>query len=132
MELIIGDAFTTIFGVTSGPEVTTFKILKTSWKSLDLKNRRLPEIPSYFRGEIKDILDFVSSRFNQEAHLPRGDYKELIQLVKVTIGGVIERKNGCLHNSTPWGRSLRKMDVQSNLCPQNGNVTAPASSATLD
>ena len=38
MELIIGGAFTKIFGVTSGPEVTTFKILKTSWKTLDLED----------------------------------------------------------------------------------------------
>ena len=52
LELIVGAAFTKIFGVTSGPEVTTLNILKTSWKSLDLGDRRLPEIPSYFRGEI--------------------------------------------------------------------------------
>ena len=45
MELIIGGAFTKIFGVTSGPEVKTFKILKTSWKTLDLEDIRLPEIP---------------------------------------------------------------------------------------
>ena len=94
MELIIGGAFTKIFGVTSGPEVTTFKILKTSWKTLDLEDRRLPEIPSYFKEDIADILDFVNDKLNQEDHLPRGDYKELLELVKLILGGEIERKKG--------------------------------------
>ena len=56
LELIIGGAFTTIFGVTSGPEVTTFKILKTSWNSLNLGDRRLPDIPSYFKDP-EDVLE---------------------------------------------------------------------------
>ena len=90
----IGGAFTTIFGVTSGPEVTTFKILKTSWKSLNLGDRRLPDIPSYFKEDIPDILEYVDSKLDQESHLPRGDYKELLELVKVILGGDIERKKG--------------------------------------
>ena len=94
LELIIGGAFTTIFGVTSGPEVTTFKILKTSWNSLNLGDRRLPDIPSYFKEDVADILEYVNSKLDQESHLPRGDYKELLELVKLILGGDIERKKG--------------------------------------
>ena len=94
LELIIGGAFTTIFGVTSGPKVTTFKILKTSWNSLNLGDRRLPDIPSYFKEDVADILEYVNSKLDQESHLPRGDYKELLELVKLILGGDIERKKG--------------------------------------
>ena len=105
LELIIGGAFTTIFGVTSGPEVTTFKILKTSWKSLNLGDRRLPDIPSYFKEDIPDILEYVDSKLDQESHLPRGDYKELLELVKVILGGAgrYRAEEGLqLHHTTPW------------------------------
>ena len=74
--------------------MTTFKILKTSWKSLNLGDRRLPDIPSYFKEDIPDILEYVDSKLDQESHLPRGDYKELLELVKVILGGDIERKKG--------------------------------------
>ena len=40
-------------------------------KTLDLEDRRLPEIPSYFKEDIADILDFVNDKLDQEDHLPR-------------------------------------------------------------
>ena len=72
----------------------TSKILKTSWNSLNLGDRRLPDIPSYFKEDVADILEYVNSKLDQESHLPRGDYKELLELVKLILGGDIERKKG--------------------------------------
>ena len=69
-------------------------ILKTSWNSLNLGDRRLPDIPSYFKEDVADILEYVNSKLDQESHLPRGDYKELLELVKLILGGDIERKKG--------------------------------------
>ena len=46
-ELILKAAFQTLFGKTTGPSAALFSCLKTSWKSLDLTDLRLPPTPSF-------------------------------------------------------------------------------------
>ena len=50
LELVVGSAFKQLFGDTTSPEVTLFKILKTNWEELDLQNIVLPEIPTCYRS----------------------------------------------------------------------------------
>ena len=52
LELIVGAAFTELFGEKKSPEVALFKILKNSWDSLDLTDIVLPEIPPTYLKEI--------------------------------------------------------------------------------
>ena len=88
-----------IFGDTKSPEVTLFKTLKTSWNSLDLDSFVLPEIPSSYQKEKDKLLSFINSLLSPEEvkKLPRCDYKELLELSKVTLGESIERKKGYLY-----------------------------------
>ena len=75
------------------------------WNSLNLGDRRLPDIPSYFKEDVADILEYVNSKLDQESHLPRGDYKELLELVKPILGGAgrYRAEEGLqLHHTTPW------------------------------
>ena len=97
---MIGAAFRSIFGDTKSPEVTLFKTLKTSWNSLDLDSFVLPEIPSSYQKEKDKLLFFINSLLSPEEvkKLPRCDYKELLELSKVTLGESIERKKGYLYS----------------------------------
>ena len=52
LELVVGAAFTELFEDTKSPEVTLFKLLKTSWDSLDLSDTVLPSIPTTYRHEL--------------------------------------------------------------------------------
>ena len=98
-ELVIGAAFRSIFGDTKSPEVTLFKTLKTSWNSLDLDSFVLPEIPSSYHKAKDKLLSFINSLLSPEEvkKLPRCDYKELLELSKLTLGESIERKKGYLY-----------------------------------
>ena len=71
MELVLGAAFTELFGDTKLPEVTLFKVLKTSWDDLDLTDTILPSIPATYRRETEDLLTFINGRLEDKDHLPR-------------------------------------------------------------
>ena len=76
--------------------MTLFKFLKTSWDSLNLADLQLPTIPSYYQKKVPALLAFINYRLEPEnAHLlPRCDYKELLELAKLFLGGCINRKKG--------------------------------------
>ena len=92
-ELILKAAFQSLFGKTTSPVETLFSTLKSSWKSLDLSNL-LPSNYCLLRSSVDSILEFLDDRLLSDnlQHLTRGDYKELLELSKVCLGGTIERK----------------------------------------
>ena len=93
-ELILKAAFQTLFGKTTGPSAALFSYLKTSWKSLDLTDLRLPPTHASCRSSVDAFLHFLDERLLPEnkEHLTRGDYKELLELAKICLGGTVERK----------------------------------------
>lgn len=96
LELIVGAAFTEIFGDTTGPEVTLFKVLKTSWSSLNLDDLQIPDIPKPYQDDVPSLLAFINHWLEPEnvELLPRGDYKQFLELGKIFLGGSLERKKG--------------------------------------
>ena len=99
LELVVGAAFTELFGETKSPEVTLFKILKTSWDSLNLADLVLPEIPSTYQKEKDELLNFISSLLDSDnvKNLPRCDYKEFLELAKLILGETVQRKKGYIY-----------------------------------
>ena len=95
-ELVLKATFKELFGDTSGPDEIFFKFMKTAWSSLDLTDIRLPHIPFFYRAEAASLLLFINTRLEpQNVHLlPRGDYKEFLELAKIILGGDIKRKKG--------------------------------------
>ena len=87
-------AFQSLFGKTTSPVETLFSTLKSSWKSLDLSNLSCPPTTACYRSSVDSILEFLDDRLLSDnlQHLTRGDYKELLELSKVCLGGTIERK----------------------------------------
>ena len=51
MERVLGAAVTELSWDTKSPEVTLFKVLKTSWDDLNLTGINLPSIPAMCRKE---------------------------------------------------------------------------------
>ena len=76
--------------------MTLFKILKTSWGSINPDDVRLPEIPKSLHGEIPDLLAFVDRWLEPDMveQFPRGDYKQFLELAKVFLGGSPKRNKG--------------------------------------
>ena len=60
LELIVGAAFTEIFGDTTGPEVTLFKVLKTSWGSLNIDDLQIPDVPKPYQEDVPSLLTFIN------------------------------------------------------------------------
>ena len=96
LELVVGAAFTELFGDTKSPEVTLFKLLKTSWDSLDLSDTVLPSIPTAYQHEKDELLSYINNLLEADnvKNLPRCDYKEFLELAKLILGESIERKKG--------------------------------------
>ena len=90
-ELILKAAFQSLFGKTTSPVETLFSTHKSSWKSLDLSNLSCPPTTACYRSSVDSILEFLDDRLLSDnlQHLTRGDYKELLELSKVCLGGTI-------------------------------------------
>lgn len=94
LELILGAAFIKLFGKTTGPEVQLFKKLKECWETLDKTDLQLPTIPPAYNTEKDELLLYIDSKLENSHQLPRCDYKELLELAKLFLGGEISRKKG--------------------------------------
>ncbi len=96
LELILGAAYTELFGPTSGPEATLLKKLQAAWSSLDLADVKTPSIPSSLKKETASLLGFIEQQLSDPRNLPRCDYKEFLELAKILLGGTVTRKKtGC-------------------------------------
>ena len=95
-ELILKAAFKSLFGKTTAPSTTLFSTLKSSWASLDLTDLRFPPTPACYRSSVDPLLAFLDERLlpQNADHITRGDYKELLELAKVCLGGTVTRKGG--------------------------------------
>ena len=89
-ELILKAAFQSLFGKTTATFATLFSTLKSSCSSLDLFDLHLPPTP------VDPILSFLYERLLPEnaEHLTRRNYKELLEVAKVCLGGTVTRKRG--------------------------------------
>ena len=99
LELIFRGAYHEVFGKKKSPTVAFFKILKdpATWNSLDLSNIRCPQLPTSLLSSVPSFLAFIDHRLLPENanFLPHCDYKEFLELLKLSLGAVLSgRKDG--------------------------------------
>ena len=98
LELLVKAAYHQVFGDSNSPDVKLFSILKdpSTWNSLNLVDFRLPTIPHAYKNNVDSLLSFINKQLDEEnaAEIPRVNYKEFLELVKIFLGGSIDRKNG--------------------------------------
>ncbi len=66
--------------------------MKEVWDSLDLTDIQLPTIPAVYLPETEDLCSFIDTKLEDSNNLPRCDYKEMLELAKLFLGGCITRK----------------------------------------
>lgn len=105
LELICGKAFTTCLGPSSGPHVLLFKRFQAKWVCMDktipeaLQNADMPP----FLIERRDDLIASFHRLLEVQH-PRDDYREMLELSIIVLGGQPKRgiriaRPGALHHA---------------------------------
>jgi hypothetical protein len=93
MELVIGAAFETTLGASSGPEVLLYKRFKEQWQHVDLQRFEAASTDETVERLVisarSDILQFCMSSL--EAQQPRDDYREFLELSVIFLGGIPSR-----------------------------------------
>ena len=92
-ELHVKRVLQGIFGQSIDPGVPLFRRLKSSWDSLDidydhLQKFDLDSVPQWMQAEAKAVLDWAVKELFKNTW-PRADYKELLELTIVCLGGII-------------------------------------------
>ena len=103
-ELVAEKAYVECMGPTSGPDVPLFKRLKSVWASIDLEAWEpvADDLPPDLRAKRDDRIAAFHSHL--DAAQPRDDYRELLELSIILLGGVPKRgirflRPGALHHA---------------------------------
>jgi hypothetical protein len=110
LELVVSKVFTTLFGPTSGPEVTMFGRFKNVWLSFNQsnfapinENRFVEPLVKTFRQKAVEFYKYALE--NSSVYCLRGDYKELVELSLIVLGESPNSKAykfkmpGAMHNA---------------------------------
>ena len=91
-----------------------FKTLRKKWDTLNLDDLKLPEIPASYKEESEDLLALINFQLEPQdvKSLPRGDYKEYLELAKIILGGSIERKKEYTYDIQQPGVEIRSTDYK--------------------
>ena len=96
-ELHIMKAVQTVTGSTKDPGVSLFRCLKKEWNELeiDLENlvkMRIEELEHNLQSEAKSVLQWATDHL-KEGTWPRDDYREMLELLIVSLGGDVPKFN---------------------------------------
>jgi hypothetical protein len=110
LELIVGKVFVTLFGCSSGPEVTMFARFKTAWQTMNRTNFAPISEENFHQPLVKTLRDqaiefYKHALENAPVYCLRGDYKELLELSLIVLGESLYSKPynfkmpGAMHNA---------------------------------
>lgn len=92
-EVLIGGVFEKLFGKSKGPENNMFQQFQEHWPSINKQQVNIIDpsfLKSPFAKRLKDstikLLKTVLAEKNVSKFIPRGDYRELIELCLVFLG----------------------------------------------
>lgn len=93
LEIMLEAVVVKLLGVSSGPDISLFKRFKKSWSSINQGGFKTIGTDELIHEEIinsvPDIIEFSKKQLAE--FQPRDDYKELLELTIVFLGGVPER-----------------------------------------
>lgn len=139
LEVICGDVFKKIFGPSSGPNVELFRRFQEYWPKIDQASYR-PCTDSRLFGDLLSLkcesvafcLNFLTANTD---HLPRDDYKELLELNLIFLGeipplGIHFRTPGAFHHARWMSKLLYVLKL--NLFQDQFRLTKRESSACME
>lgn len=115
-ELVLACVFTTCMGPTSGPDVKIFKRFQKHWEYIDRAScKSVLATDSALVVDVKDdIIDFAVKHL--ENYQPRDDYRELLELVIIFLGGSPSRgvhfmAPGAIHNARWMAKAIYALKI---------------------
>ena len=118
LELIVGAAFTSLLGGTSGPDVPLFKRFKQHWEFIDQSNYSTGtshEDVARVIGPVKqNIITFAEEQILD--HQMRDDYRELLELSIIFLGEIPSRgvrfmAPGAMHHARWMSKVIYSLKV---------------------
>lgn len=116
LEIVLSSVFTASMGSTDGPKIGLFKRFQAHWQSVNQSEFVLPEEELFdglnnLREEAKDFYKTAISHAQ-----PREDYRELLQLALVFVGGPSFyvpsfRAPGALHNARWMAKAIYSLKM---------------------
>ena len=106
-----------IAGATKDPGIPLFRRLKKDWYSLDIDLENLElfnysSVPDWFAAEANEVLVWAEPALESNTW-PRCDYKELLELLIIYLGGYVP--GFCFKLPGPDHHPPCSLDEQSNL-----------------
>ena len=94
-ELLLRKVYEVLWGKTTAPGVALFKKFSKEFHSIDIDYENLCTfdidfLPEWLQDEAFEVLSWAENVYQQQT-FPRGDYRELLELLIVYLGG---EKNG--------------------------------------
>ena len=117
-----------MFGETNSPEVTLFKMMKSSWEELNLQDIVVPDIPTNYMSDKEDLLSFINNMLKLKRQ-HRGDYKEFLELAKANLRECGEKEWMRVLDSETRSRPLCQLDGKVNLYNEDDPPTSSDTSS---
>ncbi|GBP51846.1 hypothetical protein EVAR_88551_1 [Eumeta japonica] len=90
MEIVLEAVVVQALGPSSGPEILIFKRFRSAWPSIDQRKFSIvssdPDALRYVQNIADSTISFAKKQLND--YQPRDDYKELLTLTIIFLGGV--------------------------------------------
>lgn len=113
LELVLAAVFTSALGSSSGPDILPFKAFQTKWRFIDQATFSPAPDDEELRPFLEDIaapmIEFCNGQL--EERQPRDDYKELLELIVVFLGGkprrgIHFRAPGAMHQARWMAKAI--------------------------
>ena len=115
-----------VFGPTNDPGVGLFRKFKGDWPELERKIDynsltvlKLNSLPEWLQQEAKNVLSWALTEFSKNTW-PRGDYKEMMELLIVFLGGSVENFKFRLPGADHHARWMSKIIYTFKICLLSG------------
>lgn len=107
-EIILSSVASVTLGTTSGPENLMFKRFKEKWSILNMTNL-IPVDANLCHGKQLELIVYYEKYL--QSSFPRDDYKELLELALIFLGGgdrlrISFKKPGALHHARWMAKAI--------------------------
>lgn len=117
-EIILEEVFSTTMGPSSGPDIQLFKRFKAFWSNIVFTDYKpgidVPNIAIALADVLDETKSFITDQLDRSHQ--REDYRELLELALIFIGGVprrglLFRKPGAIHRARFMARLIYALKI---------------------
>lgn len=113
-EIILSDVFKTLFGSSSGPDISLFKRFQKEWPNINQQELTVGSDNLYITAELVSLRQEMLQYYNEaiKCQQPRDDYLELLNLCRLFLGSselAVEAKfraPGALHQARWMAKAI--------------------------